>query len=436
MKTAIISVTGQGAELGQRIKQQWLHHIDGDAVIDIYEKEGRQSEIGRQYGNLIGVHSGLSNGQRVQDATGSQEETSIDSDQNRQGIIDTHTVQNTDSEQIVQGAVGTQGEQSLRNNIFVFSRVSPLMEGLMSKYDRLLFIMATGIVVRLMAPYIKHKSVDPAVVVMDEQGHFAISLLSGHLGGANEWASHIAQIAGATPVITTATDVNGLPAPDVLARKLRCEVADFSILKSVNAAIVAKEPVEYYLDDTLYFTQQYAAVAQQMGIAVQRFNPFTVTGQALCQAGGTDQARVIITDLVLPGGARTLFLRPKTITLGIGCRRGTAAELIKEAIADALGQVERSIQSVLSVGSVTVKADEAGLLKAVEDLQLPIHFHTPEAIEHIIQEQGLEESIFVKKTIGVGNVCETTALLEAKSQTLLLKKTKYQGITIAIAQVQ
>lgn len=316
-----------------------------------------------------------------------------------------------------------------------FTSLKAMMPQLMGEYDRLLFIMATGIVVRLISPFIVHKSTDPAVVVMDEQGQFAISLLSGHLGGANEWTQEVARLVDAIPVITTATDVNGLPAPDVLARKLQCEVEDFSVLKAVNAAIVAKELVRYYLDDTLYFSNQYKKVANRMGIEVAKFNPFTACGQSLCHDDFKGM-RVIITDMVMRGCERTLFLRPKTITLGIGCRRDTTKEAILTAIEEALQEVKRSPKSVRSIGSVTVKQDEAGLLAAAMEFGRPIHFHSPEAIKEVIEAQGLEESKFVKETIGVGNVCETTALLEANSQTLLLKKTRFPNITIAIAQVQ
>ena len=102
-----------------------------------------------------------------------------------------------------------EGRQSDAADAVIFSSLKPLMPDLWTTYDRLLFIMATGITVRMIAPFVQHKSVDPAVVVMDEQAHFAISLLSGHLGGANEWTAEVAQVLGATPVITTATDEIG-----------------------------------------------------------------------------------------------------------------------------------------------------------------------------------------------------------------------------------
>lgn len=367
LRTAIISVTAHGAQLGQALR---THLTSDDAMMSsqvvCFEKEGRTS-----------------------------------------------------------GARAT-----------TFVSMKPHMETWFKTYDRLLFIMATGIVVRMIAPYIKHKSEDPAVVVMDEQGQFAISLLSGHLGGANEWTAEIAEVVGATPVITTATDVNGIPAPDVLARKLQCKVEDFTTLKEVNAALVAGETVPYYIDDTLYFLHHYEAVATAQGITLRRFNPHTVTGKALVQEGGETAPRVVITDLVLPTGSRTLVLRPPTMVVGIGCRRDTPKELILQAVSESLAYIERSPKSVASAASVIVKADEAGLLAAVEELQWPIHFFTQEEMAPFIEQSQLEESKFVKETIGVGNVCETTALLQAKSQTLLQTKTVYPRTTVAIAQVQ
>lgn len=431
MKTAIISVTRSGAELGQKVKQQLLRLASAGDYIHSYEKEGRES-----HGKICQVGTSKDHTSRAD-----LSQDCMDQDNSLKAHISNGPIGKDNAvkaymneDYISQTRANISDNISDKNGVTTFSSLSSLMKDLMGQYDRLLFIMATGIVVRMIAPYIKHKSVDPAVVVMDEQGQFAISLLSGHLGGANEWTAELAQLVSATPVITTATDVNGLPAPDVLARKLSAAVEDFSVLKEVNAAIVAKEIVPYYLDDTLYFSSYYKKLAKEMGIAVQCFNPLTVTGRAAC--GNLDAAQVVITDLVIPRGPRTLVLRPKSITLGIGCRRGTSADYIKAAILDALESIGRSLYSVQSIGSVTVKSDEIGLLQAARELNIPIHFHTPEAIEYIIESQGLEESKFVKETIGVGNVCETTALLEAKSQTLLLKKTKYQGITIAIAQVQ
>ena len=298
-------------------------------------------------------------------------------------------------------------------------------------YDQVLCIMALGIVVRMIAPYIEHKSKDPAIVVMDEAGHHVISLLSGHLGGANEWTQSISLAIDADPVITTATDVNGLPAPDVLARHEHLLVDDFHTLVDVNSAVVAGESVNYYIDETLVDANRLRdAAALHIGThgTVQVVDVFT-----LPETDGV--RRVVITDKVITEYTEQLILRPRTYTMGIGCRRDTPKELILDAITQSLQTHKLSPKSIVTAASVIVKQDEVGLLEAVNELGWSIHFYTQEEIAPVIEEQDLKESTFVKGTIGVGNVCETTALLAAKSQTLIQYKTVYPKTTVAIAQV-
>lgn len=382
-RIAIMAVTAKGAALGQQVAAQLRQ--SGDAVV-CYEKSGRES-----------------------------------------------------------------GDEAI-----VYTSLKPMMEEIFNGYDRLLFIMATGIVVRMIAPYVVHKSSDPAVVVMDEGAHHAISLLSGHLGGANEWTAEIAQIAGADPVITTATDVNGLPAPDVLARKLGLAVDDFTDLRHVNAAIVAGEPVRYYLDTSLSEFETYREQAMAYGIKVVPFDGAACQGDDLPRSNGdkvnqiqrTDSVkstgdneceivvRIIITDRVMTVAGTRLFLRPKTMTVGIGCRRDTPAEMIEAAVLDSLANLGRSPKSVYGAASVIVKADEKGLLAAMKRLGWPIQFYTQEEMKPLIAAADIEESNFVKQTIGVGNVCETTAMLLAKSRELWQKKTVYPRTTVAIARVR
>lgn len=174
-------------------------------------------------------------------------------------------------------------------------------------YDQVLCIMALGIVVRMIAPYIEHKSKDPAIVVMDEAGHHVISLLSGHLGGANEWTQSISLAIDADPVITTATDVNGLPAPDVLARHEHLLVDDFQTLVDVNSAVVAGETVNYYIDNTLVNAQHLVQSATaHIGThgTVQMVDVFT-----LPETDGV--RRVVITDKVITEYPEQLILRPR-----------------------------------------------------------------------------------------------------------------------------
>lgn len=311
-----------------------------------------------------------------------------------------------------------------------FAKLGDVMPDLFVECDRILCIMAVGIVVRVIAPYIRHKSKDPAVVVMDEQGLFAISLLSGHLGGANEWTLELAQMTQAVPVVTTATDVNGLPAPDVLARKLLLTVDDFRVLVKTNAAIVAGQKVEYYVDDDLPLIEEYQRMAKEEHITL-----LSLQTALFGEEFESDEVRVVITDKCCELPGTTLYLRPKTIVVGVGCRRNTPEEFISQAVFDSLRKVNISPKSVLCLTSVDVKADEKGLLDFATRNDYKIEFFNPTEMKVFVEENGLTESNFVKDTIGVGNVCETTSLMKAKSQILLQMKTIYPSTTVAIAAV-
>lgn len=375
MKIGIISVTSKGAQTAQQLRRAYGRNEEGTFIVTCYEKNGRQS-----------------------------------------------------------------GEEA-----YYFDSLKDEMEMLWYTYDRLLFIMSTGIVVRMIAPYVKHKSEDPAILVMDEGNHFVISLLSGHLGGANEWAQEVSAMVEATPVITTATDVNKLPAPDVLARKCHMTVEDFSMLIKVNSAIVAGEQVHYYLDDEL--SLEYEEALMSHGVTWSKFHGYDMikcSNDSISTINikeneksipWGDEPKVIITDKIfsIPGVA--LVLRPKTMTVGIGCRRDTPKELILEAITDSLSKQHRSMKSVLGAASVIVKADEVGLLEAMKELQWGIRFYTQEEMIPFVESHQLTESSFVKGTIGVGNVSETTALLLAEGDILWQNKTIYPRTTVAIASV-
>lgn len=396
MKIAIISVTAHGALLGQKIADFWATQQEAE-IVQCYEKIGKESIAYEQ----------------------------VTSERKPKKII--------------------------------FQTLSKIMGDIFTSYDHILCIMATGIVVRLISPYVVHKSSDPAVLVMDEQGKFVISLLSGHLGGANEWTKDVAHISGALPVITTATDVNNLLAPDNLARIYHLGLSDFETLRQVNAAIVAREKVPYYIDKSLFSSEELFAAIQQQGGEVFYFTPeeekiplpldkkngqtfqylHTITDSD-AQRLKSNKFNILITDKLIETPNCTLFLRPKTMVVGIGCRRDTDRETISAAIKGSLAKLNRSDDSVLTATSVDVKADEIGLLETIKSLHWSIHFYKPEEIEDYLEEKPsfIHESNFVKKTIGVGNVCETTSLIMAQSKILMQKKTIYPRTTVAIAQVQ
>jgi len=309
-----------------------------------------------------------------------------------------------------------------------FNRLGDLVCDIFSLYDGLVFIMATGIVVRVIAPYVNDKRFDPAVVAMDDGGNFAISLLSGHIGGANDLTRLVSDAAGAMPVITTATDVAKLPAADVLAVKLNLAIEPFDALKTINAAIVHGDRVAFFIDPQLPEYEHYADLAAEQGIALAD------TGQLTCQ--DKYDAAVVIADRDFAITKPHIYLRPGSLAIGLGCRRGATSGEILSAIKKACEKVGRSFRSIAIIGSTVVKEDEIGLLAAAQQLDVPVEFFSNEQLAQCIEQFNLSESDFVNEKIGVGNVCEPAALLAGKNSNLILPKTKYPKVTVAITPVK
>ncbi len=306
----------------------------------------------------------------------------------------------------------------------IFQKTLALTAEIFSAYDGLLYIMASGIAVRAIAPHVVSKTSDPAVLVMDECGTYCISLLSGHLGGANDWAREVALAVGAEPVITTATDAHGYLSPDALARKLCLRVEPVGALKAVNAAIAKGETFGWYVDsecdEAAYFLQKM----KEAGVPAEYFSK---------EKADTVSACAVLTERNISLAAPHVLLRPKNCFIGIGCKRGTSEELISDAVGRAIATVGVRMSQVKSLASVDLKADEKGLLAFAAKSRLPIHFYSAETLRKAAEEKHLETSQFVQKEIGVGNVCEAAALTEASMGRTLLAKTKFPSVTVAIA---
>jgi len=295
---------------------------------------------------------------------------------------------------------------------------------LFAEYQGIVCVMALGIVIRLLAPYIKDKTTDPAVVVMDEMGKNVISALSGHWGGANELAVLIAGCLQANPVITTATDVHGLPAVEVLAREHGWIVEPFELVKKINAAIVNGSKVTIYSEAPL---------------DIEPVGNIELKDFARYSPGRKEEGRVVLVTnraaKSFPEG--TLFLRPQNLSVGIGCRRGVKAEEVMEAVLAALEETGRAISSVRCLSSVDIKSNEEGLMTAASELGLTVEFFERREITKVMRHRGNELSFSetVDHKIGVGGVCEPAAILGAgeKSQ-LIMPKTKYGRVTAAVAE--
>ncbi len=282
------------------------------------------------------------------------------------------------------------------------------------RYGGHVFIMAAGIVVRSVAGLLVHKTTDPAVVVVDERGTFAVSLLSGHIGGANRLAVQVAAAIGATPVITTATDVNAVPAIDVLARERGLKIETPQAIKTVNMALLTGSPV---------------AVHDPLGRLAGQIPQAVAFGGA-----GVVSARVYADDRIAATAVGTLVLRPPSLVAGIGCNRGTQPEEIKSLLFGTLQAVGLARASLRSLASVDLKADEPGLIALARELGLPLEFFDRERIA------GMEDAVptpsaVVAKHIGVKSVCEAAAMLASRGGTLIVPKRSSPNATVAIARI-
>jgi cobalt-precorrin 5A hydrolase len=329
-----------------------------------------------------------------------------------------------DAEIDLYAKVGRDGGVPAQN----YASLSRLVDSIYHIYDGLVFIMATGIVVRVIAPHIRDKRFDPAVVVMDEAGEYAISLLAGHIGGANQLTRVIGQAIGARPVITTATDVVNKPAADILAIKLGLEIEPFEELKTINAAIANNERVAFFVDETLVNHERYVQTAAEIGVVL-------VGLDRLSQVEKYDAA-VVVSDKDLYMVKPHVFLRPGTLAIGLGCRKGTTSVEIYAALDDACRKIGRSKRSIAVIGTTVAKEEEIGLLAVVQQMEIPLEVFNNEELQACIDTHKLATSDFVKEKIGVGNICEPAALLGGRAEELLLGKTIYEKVTIAIAEVK
>lgn len=275
-------------------------------------------------------------------------------------------------------------------------------------YDIILFIMATGIVVRSIAKYIVDKTTDPGILVMDEKGQFIISLISGHLGGANKASKLLADKIGGQPVITTASDVNGLIAVDTLAEELECCISSMDNAKKVTALIVNNEPVR---------------IESDINIDIKLPDNIVTEGEA--------KGTIYITNKLLNiNHMYQVQLIPKNIIIGIGCRAGTSSKAIINAIDEALRSLNIDCRSILHFATVDVKQNETGIFEAAEHYKTIVKIVGREEIKAI--ESKFQCSEFVRKAIGVGAVCEPCAELTATRGHFLMRKKSYGGITLSI----
>ncbi len=279
----------------------------------------------------------------------------------------------------------------------------------------LVFVGAAGIAVRAIAPWVKDKFTDPAVVVVDEMGKFVIPILSGHLGGANEFVRMLAEFLCAVPVITTATDLRGCFAVDVFAREKGLWITDRSLAKEMSAAVLKGSSIGVFGDCPVQELPVF------WGCRTNRIGEINLY-LAIWKKERWEEK--------IPR-ENTLQLVPRVVTLGLGCRKDIDKEILKLQVMEALDAWGIWPQAVKKIATITLKKEE----KAIQELCLEMHwelcFFSPRELAAVKGEFSF--SPFVEQTTGVGNVCERAAVLGAGGR-LLEKKTIKKGVALAAAR--
>ena len=286
--------------------------------------------------------------------------------------------------------------------------------------DGIIFIGATGIAVRSIAPYVASKKTDPAVLVTDECGKFVISLLSGHLGGANELALQAAEALQAVPVVTTATDMEGKFAVDVFAKKNNCHIFRMKEAKEVSAALLAGEKVGFY-SEFPWEGELPDGLVNCCGLRDEISSETDLAAmEAKLESASDIFPRVGIAVTIHKNCTpflSTTHVVPQAVALGMGCRKNKEAQAVEKAAFTCLEENQIYPQAVACLASIDIKKEEPGLLALAEKMGIPFETFSSEELLGVKGE--FTASSFVSRTVGVDNVCERSALKAAQDRICL-----------------
>lgn len=295
------------------------------------------------------------------------------------------------------------------SGLLAFTKISSLLKEIFPVMDGIIFISACGIAVRGIAPFLRSKGRDPGIVVIDEGGNYAISLLSGHIGGGNELCKEVAKIVGAVPVITTATDINQVFSVDSFAKEKGLWIKDLNKIKSISSAILDGEKISIYSDYEITgkLPSELTYEALEKGICIshnESLAPFPVT----------------------------INLMPRDLVLGIGCKKNTSIEAINCLLEEVCEKLNLNKYRIKKIASIDIKASEAGILELARVIKAEFVTFTAKELNNA--QGNFTESAFVTQTVGVGNVCERSGALASEYGKMLIGKTTKDGVAIAIYQ--
>jgi len=290
-----------------------------------------------------------------------------------------------------------------------------------SRFESHIFIMAAGIAVRMIAPHIGSKHTDPAVVALDDAGHFAVSLLSGHAGGGNHLAGLVAGCTGAMPVITTATDNAGVPAVDVLAKNRGLAIENPDAVKTVSMAFLTGFRVWLY-DPRKILASDIEAF----------FEPADRSFSSVADAAASGIAGIFVDPATVDLPDTVLIVRPRVFAVGAGCNRNTPADELICAVQAVFDQYGLSVRSIDCFATIEEKTREPGMIEMAAYYDRPLTGYPKEELAAV---RNIESpSKMVHKHMGVESVCEAAAMIRAKAPSLLIPKQKTKNTTVAVAE--
>ena len=276
----------------------------------------------------------------------------------------------------------------------------------------MLFIGACGIAVRAVAPHLTDKLHDVPVLVMDEKGKYVIPILSGHMGGANDLANHIAKKTGAVPVITTATDLNKKFAVDLFAKRNNLYIANKDGIVKVSSKVLAGKEI------TICIETGHEITCEETGVRIVPYPPDRFVDVVV-----TSKDDVFDT---------SLLLKPREYVIGIGCKKGKKANEIDKFISKTINEMGISIMQIFALSSISQKSDEQGIIEWCRTEGIPFFKYTAEELQEV--NGTFTKSVFVKNQVGVDNVCERAAVKACgEGGKLICPKVAENGMTIAIA---
>lgn len=289
--------------------------------------------------------------------------------------------------------------------------------------DALICLFSLGAVIRLIAPHLKDKKTDPAVIVIDDKTNFVISVLSGHIGGANELTEKIADKLQAQPVITTAADVNKTIAVDLVGRDLGWKIDDDSNVTRISAYMVNEEPIGVFQDtgEKNWYKQLPKNVSLYSTIKELE--------------SSKSKANLIISDKVIGKdlASKSVIYRPQSLVVGIGLHRDTSKETIRDGIEDCLEKFKLSSKSIAKLVSIKKPQDVQGLIDVGKEMGTPVEYVEREDLAKVTAPNPSDT---VKAFEGTASVSEAAAILVSNGKLIVEKQKFPPNLTIAIARIE